>query len=328
MTLYAPTQNLGLVMPGHGDFTGSWDAAAANPNYITIDSAVGSVAAIAVATTTPVALTAAQAANSGLSFTGTLSNDVVVNFPAGVGGRKMLFFGGLTFNGHSLYVRSPSDPTGVVATVPWAVPVSVFLWPGGRVYWDYGSAPIGTVVDFASGNSVPPGWQLCDGRAISRAQFDLLFAYLGTSYGAGDGSTTYNVPDLRGRVVAGADTMMGGASAGRLYGVGITWAYGEASHKLTIAEMPNHDHSFSQSLHSHAVDDQGHQHSGVLRSGGGGRNDAGYAQQTSTLGSTDYATTGISVTAAIANIAFAAEGGGTAHNNIQPTLTLNKLIRC
>ena len=72
----------------------------------------------------------------------------------------------------------------------------------------------GEVKPFAGG-TVPKGYLLCFGQAISRTAYAGLFAVLGTTYGAGDGSTTFNLPDLRGLVVAGKDDM-GGSNAGRL----------------------------------------------------------------------------------------------------------------
>jgi microcystin-dependent protein len=76
------------------------------------------------------------------------------------------------------------------------------------------SMPIGAVIDFA-GASAPAGWALCFGQAVSRSTYATLFALIGTTYGTGDGSTTFNLPDMRGRVVAGKDDM-GGSAAGRV----------------------------------------------------------------------------------------------------------------
>jgi len=72
----------------------------------------------------------------------------------------------------------------------------------------------GTVLPFA-GASAPTDWLLCYGQAVSRTTYANLFAVIGTTYGAGDGSTTFNVPDLRGRVAAGKENM-GGTAANRL----------------------------------------------------------------------------------------------------------------
>jgi microcystin-dependent protein len=75
----------------------------------------------------------------------------------------------------------------------------------------------GEVKPFA-GTAAPAGYLLCFGQAISRTNYVGLFTVLGTTYGAGDGSTTFNLPDLRGRVAAGLDNM-GGSAAGRLSAV-------------------------------------------------------------------------------------------------------------
>lgn len=72
----------------------------------------------------------------------------------------------------------------------------------------------GMLMQFA-GSSAPSGWLLCDGSAVSRTTYSDLFSEIGTTYGSGDGSTTFNVPDLRGRLPLGKDNM-GGSSANRV----------------------------------------------------------------------------------------------------------------
>jgi microcystin-dependent protein len=74
--------------------------------------------------------------------------------------------------------------------------------------------PTGSITSYA-GSTAPTGWLLCAGQAVSRSTYSSLFSVLSTTYGSGDGSTTFNLPDLRGRVVAGVDNM-GGTDAGRL----------------------------------------------------------------------------------------------------------------
>src|SRR5690606_17924783 len=111
--------------------------------------------------------------------------------------------------------------------------------------------PIGTVVDYA-GSTAPTGWLFCAGQAVSRSTYAALFSVIGTTYGVGDGSTTFNLPDLRGRVTAGRDNM-GGVSAGRLTGarpggVNGSWlgsAGGTEAHQLHAGEMAFHQHTFS-----------------------------------------------------------------------------------
>jgi microcystin-dependent protein len=69
---------------------------------------------------------------------------------------------------------------------------------------DFCLNPTGAVQMFA-GSAAPTGWLLCDGAAVSRTTYAALYAVIGTTFGAGDGSTTFNVPNLKGRVVVGCD---------------------------------------------------------------------------------------------------------------------------
>lgn len=80
-----------------------------------------------------------------------------------------------------------------------------------------GTADVGDV-KFTAGATTGSGWLLCYGQAVSRTTYADLFALIGTTYGTGDGSTTFNLPDGRGRVAAGQDDM-GGSSANRLTGL-------------------------------------------------------------------------------------------------------------
>jgi microcystin-dependent protein len=156
----------------------------------------------------------------------------------------------------------------------------------------------GTVIPY-SGTSAPSGYVLCYGQAINRTTYATLFAVIGTTYGSGDGSTTFNVPDLRGRAVAGKDNM-GGSAASRLTNttmspdantLGATG--GAQTHTLVTAEMPSHTHT----IYNNDFDDPA--------SSGGGR---------------------VSNTTGNADVTSAPTGGGAAHNNVQPTLILNYII--
>lgn len=95
--------------------------------------------------------------------------------------------------------------------------------------------PSGTVEMYA-GSSVPTGWLECDGTAVSRSTYADLFTAIGTTWGSGDGSTTFNLPDLRGRAPIGAGT--GSGLTARTLGT----TGGAESHTLTTSEMPNHSH--------------------------------------------------------------------------------------
>lgn len=100
--------------------------------------------------------------------------------------------------------------------------------------------PTGVVLPFA-GTAAPTGWLACDGTAISRTTYASLFAAISTSYGVGDGSTTFNLPDLRGRFPRFNDAMFGGSAAGRDSGRVLGSAQGQATAKngLTASASPS-----------------------------------------------------------------------------------------
>ena len=77
-----------------------------------------------------------------------------------------------------------------------------------------GAVPIGVVNPFA-GATAPSGWLLCFGQTVSRSQYSGLFSVISTTYGSGDGSTPFALPDMRGRTIAGKDDM-GGTAASRI----------------------------------------------------------------------------------------------------------------
>jgi microcystin-dependent protein len=93
------------------------------------------------------------------------------------------------------------------------------------------------MVQMFAGAAAPTGWLLCNGAAVSRSTYSALFAAIGTTYGAGDGTTTFTLPDVRGRSPLGA-----GAGAG-LTARTLGATGGEESHSLTAAENGPHTHS-------------------------------------------------------------------------------------
>jgi microcystin-dependent protein len=159
---------------------------------------------------------------------------------------------------------------------------------------------------------------LCFGQAVSRSDYASLFTAIGTTYGSGDGSTTFTLPDMRGRVAAGKDDM-GGTAASRLTSTTITSGAatlgnsgGGQTHTLTSTEMPSHTHT--QNPHSHEV-----QRSNSAATAVSTDATALYRPQTDT-GGTYFNTQ--NATATNQNT-----GGGGAHNNVQPTIILNYIIK-
>jgi microcystin-dependent protein len=175
--------------------------------------------------------------------------------------------------------------------------------------------PAGVISPYG-GTAAPTGWLLCHGQAVNRTTYATLFAVISTTYGAGDGSTTFNLPDIRGRVVAGQDDM-GGVSANRLTnasggldGDTLGATGGSETHTLTISEMPLHGHPFQLSIRTASGTDQ---------------NTTGGLMMRNADTSTQSAYTGTPSNTAGQQIG--GTGGGTAHNNVQPTIILNYIIR-
>jgi microcystin-dependent protein len=185
--------------------------------------------------------------------------------------------------------------------------------------------PAGKLDEFA-GTTAPTGWLVADGSAYSRATYSRLFSAIGTTWGAGDGSTTFNVPNLQRRTTVGA----GGTGTGTLANtVGATG--GEETHALTTAELAAHNHSITVNDpgHAHGVTDPTHAHAfgaaSNIANGGGSPS----AFNAGTTASTQNAATGISINAAATGItaSSANNGSGTAHNNMQPSAVVLKCIK-
>lgn len=168
-----------------------------------------------------------------------------------------------------------------------------------------GVVPIGALVSYG-GSSAPSGWLLCFGQAVGRATYSDLFAAIGVTFGPGDGSSTFNVPDLRGRAVFGKDNM-GGTPANRLTsgvsGVGAS----------TLGAVGG-DQRMQQ--HNHGVTDPGHNHTvtEVVAGPGSGVTTDGASSITGATGSSQ---TGVSVQST----------GAGSSQNIPPAIVLNWIIR-
>lgn len=188
-----------------------------------------------------------------------------------------------------------------------------------------GGVPVGAMMAYG-GAAAPAGWLLCFGQAVSRTTYSALFAVLGTSYGAGDGSTTFNVPDKRGRISVGKDDM-GGSAANRVTNAvcGITGTALGASggDQHAQPDSPTVTTSISTSL-----TDPGHFHFITFGTTGGGSTqlaiDADAPLQTASL-FTQNATTGITISVT-GSTSFTSALTGTAQN-MPPAQVDNWIIR-
>lgn len=143
-------------------------------------------------------------------------------------------------------------------------------------------APTGVIQGYA-GSAAPTGWLLCDGSAVSRASYADLFTLIGTTYGVGDGSTTFNLPDLKGRVPVGRNAADGSFDV-------LGESGGAKTHTLTTAEMPNHAHTADGTLTATAVGNHSHTADGNLATSTNG--DHAHSGTSDTLG--DHQHTGTS----------------------------------
>lgn len=150
-----------------------------------------------------------------------------------------------------------------------------------------GNGDVGDV-KMNAGAAAPTGWLKCDGLAVSRATYSALFAVIGTLYGAGDGSTTFNLPNFKGRVPVGVDAAQ--TEFATLGKVG-----GAKTHTLSELEMPVHKHQVNDTY-------------GVQYSAG---------TWTDTSACDEISRTEDTTTA----------GGGQAHNNLQPYIAINFVIK-
>lgn len=151
-------------------------------------------------------------------------------------------------------------------------------------------------------NYAPQGWMFCDGSLLPIAQYQALFSLLGTTYG-GNGTTTFALPDLRGRVPVGAK-LSGGATPLTAYQMGETG--GSEAVTLTTPEIPAHNHMVITNDSSESLNVSSNHYLG------GGSRTTIYADQP---GSTMLAPNAISVA-----------GGSQPHDNMQPYLGLNWII--
>lgn len=201
---------------------------------------------------------------------------------------------------------------------------------------------IGSIVMYA-GSVAPTGWLLCDGSAVSRTTYQSLFDAIGTTHGEGDGTTTFNLPNISGRVLMGASELHVSSSIG-----------GEETHSLLASEIPSHTHSIGTHGHSNGItittpalahtantsilSSQKYYKStkaydlavySGTSSGVDGSPSENQASRTTNVSIDNHAPADCEVTGSISDcnsFNTNSSGYGTAHENMQPFVTMNYII--
>lgn len=186
------------------------------------------------------------------------------------------------------------------------------------------------------GSTAPTGFLLCDGAAVSRATYSELYAVVGDTFGAGDGNSTFNVPDLTGKVIIGTSASHSLGDAG-----------GEETHVLLESELPAHSHTIPSHGHantigvttpalSHSITQPAFTYSAPSGTAKRPNGVVGYSKVTSTnatrsanLVIADHASANCSKTGGVSDCAAFdtdATGAGAGHDNMQPYVTVNHII--
>jgi len=208
----------------------------------------------------------------------------------------------------------------------------------------YSTIPSGVICDFG-GATAPSGWLVCDGTAVSRTAYAALFAAIGTTYGTGDSSTTFNLPDLRTRVAVGVGTGRALASVGGSADAVVPTHSHSVRSATQTTDYANVDHSHTLNEHYHATSGgtaaantgsagflpqqpgggsaaafngtfNSHGHTLSLNSGGAGWTGGGANLTTNGFNTNHYH-----------SVTVDAAGVAVANVNMPPYLTLNKIIK-
>jgi microcystin-dependent protein len=209
-------------------------------------------------------------------------------------------------------VQGPNIASGAVSIDKLATAAAQALNAPGDLILSAAAARVGAV--------------LCNGAAYSRTDptYAALFAAIGTTYGAGDGVSTFAVPDYRGRVIVTAG--QGTGLTNRVLGAKV----GEENHLLSSGELAAHAHGVSDPTHAHSINDPGHAHGfyGRIDHGTGTQASVAFVGWGAVPNSSTFASgTGIGIFASATGIAIQSTGGNNAHNNVQPSVAANVFIK-
>jgi len=244
-----------------------------------------------------------------IAFTPHVTNGATVTLTVdGLGAKPLRSSPGVELPGGSLILGTPYVALYNNSDAVWYL-------HGGIGAANAYSIPLGAGMDYWGATTPSSIFAFPIGQAISRTTYAPLFSLFGTTYGVGDGSTTFNLPDKVGRISAmrdGGSTRLSssyfGGNPANLGAVG-----GAESTTLTVAQIPSH-------THANTLSDPGHTHSYTQNAPFGASGAGAGINGGSAGGTTGSSTTGITIN-------NAAAGSGGAHNNVQPTIVCNYIIR-
>ena len=201
------TNSRGLILPTVGSDTSTWGGYL-NNNFAYITQMFGTVLSISVVS--GYALSTTETQNGTIQLTGTLTNNVDVTFPnvSGVWNIENRTVGNFyvrlkTATGTNATIGIPQGKTSqIFVDITSSSPGVKFINPADPgTYWDYasGTTPVWFSGCTSNGTVAQLPWVTCDGSAVSRTTYPYLYQAIGTTWGIGDGTTTFNVPDLRNR---------------------------------------------------------------------------------------------------------------------------------
>jgi microcystin-dependent protein len=196
-----------------------------------------------------------------------------------------------TVGGNLVVTGIPSGPTATAGTNTTQLATTAFVLSN--------SNPVGGLIMWSTATA-PTGWLLCAGAAVSRSTYAALFAVIGTTFGVGDGTTTFNLPNYTNRLPYGTTV---GATGGTADAIVVSH-----THTATVSD-PSHSHNISNLYASN-----------ITPTADGSSLTGWYFGGNSTTKTTDAATTGISVS-------NASSGSSGTNANLPPYLGINFIIK-
>lgn len=276
-------------------------------------------------TTTP------QAAYTDSTGNTPLPNPIILNSRGEVAPSATGTSCGLWLNPTLAYkiILAPANDTNPPTNPFWTVdqvvsPQAAILAALAEYEASIAGVPIGAMMAYG-GPTAPTGWLLCYGQAVSRTTYAKLFAVIGTAYGVGDGSSTFNLPDKRGRASIGADNM-GGTPANRVTQAG-SGINASAIGNAGGSEYAQEDTIAASSTALSVVSDPSHSHAIVLHTNGGGPpvgQITSISGGTAPNGTTQPSATGITVSTSVTTTASSSLVGSS--QNMPPVQVDNIII--